>query len=126
MRTTATVAQWLVRVTGLFQIVLGLLFWTGNQLTLVPVHILAGLLLVLGLWTLAFIGARTGLPPGLVLLAFLWGAVVVVLGLVQGQLLTGDAHWVIQVLHLLVGVSAIAQAEGLGQRIRRSAAAAAA
>ena len=100
--------------------------WTGNQLTLVPVHILSGLLLVLGLWTLALIGARTGLPPGLVLLALLWGALVVVLGLVQGRLLTGDAHWVIQVLHLLVGVSAIAQAEGLGQRIKRAAPAAAA
>ena len=125
MRTAATVAQWLVRITGLIQIVLGLLFWTGNLLTLLPVHIVSGLLLVVGLWILALIGARSGVAPGLVLLAFLWGLLVVVLGLTQGQILTGDAHWVIQVLHLLVGLSAIAQAEGLGQRIRRSARAAA-
>ncbi|HYW24489.1 MAG TPA: hypothetical protein VE953_10005 [Terriglobales bacterium] len=126
MRTAATVAQWLVRITGLIQIVLGLLFWTGNLLTLLPVHIVSGLLLVVGLWILALIGARSGVAPGLVLLAFLWGLLVVVLGLTQGQILTGDAHWVIQVLHLLVGVSAIAQAEGLGQRIKRAAPAAAA
>jgi len=126
MRTAATVAQWLVRITGLIQIVLGLLFWTGNLLTLLPVHIVSGLLLVVGLWILALIGARSGVAPGLVVLAFLWGLLVVVLGLTQGQILTGDAHWVIQVLHLLVGVSAIAQAEGLGQRIKRAAPAAAA
>jgi hypothetical protein len=121
MRTTATVAQWLVRITGLIQIVLGLLFWTGNQVTLVPVHILVGLLLVLSLWTIALIGAFSGVQPGLVIVAFLWGALVIVLGLTQARILTGDAHWVIQVLHLLVGLAAIAQAEGLGQRIRRSA-----
>src|SRR5215831_1869027 len=120
MRTTATVAQWLVRVTGLTQIVLGLLFWTGNQLALVPVHILVGLVLVLSLWTLAFIGARSGVQPGLVAAAFVWGLVVVVLGLSQSDILTTGPHWLIQVLHLLVGLAAIGQAEALGVRIRRS------
>lgn len=120
MRTTATVAQWLVRVTGLIQFVLGLLFWTGNQLALVPVHILVGLVLVLSLWTLAFVGARSGVQPGLVAAAFAWGLVVVVLGLTQGDILTTGPHWVIQVLHLLVGLVAIGQAEALGARVRRS------
>jgi energy-coupling factor transporter transmembrane protein EcfT len=125
MRTTATVAQWLVRITGLIQIVLGLLFWTGNQLTLVPVHMLVGLILVLSLWTLAFIGARSGIQPGFVVLAFLWGLLLPILGVTQAQILTGSAHWLIQVLHLLVGVAAIGQGEGLGQRIKQSAPAAA-
>lgn len=124
MKTTATVAQWLVRVTGLIQIVLGLLFWTGNQLTLVPVHILVGVILVLSLWTLAFAAARSGVEPGLVVVASLWGLLVVALGLTQSQILTGGAHWLIQVLHLLVGVAAIAQGEALGARIKRSATAA--
>ena len=38
MRTTVNVALWLTRITGLIQIVLGLLFWTGNAITLIPVH----------------------------------------------------------------------------------------
>jgi hypothetical protein len=126
MRTTATVAQWLVRITGLIQIVLGLLFWTGNQLTLVPVHILVGLILVLSLWTLAFIGARSGAEPGLVVVALAWGLLLPILGLTHSQILTGSAHWLIQVLHLVVGLAAIAQGEALGVRIRRSAPAAAA
>ncbi len=125
MRTTAIVAQWLVRVTGLIQIVLGVLFWTGNQVTLVPVHILVGLILVLSLWTLAFVAARAGVQPGFAAVAFLWGVLVIVLGYTQTQLLTGSAHWLIQVLHLLVGLTAIGQAEGLGQRIKQAPAAAA-
>ena len=86
MRTTATVAQMLVRICFLVQIVLGLLFWTGNLLGLVPVHMLVGLLLVLSLWTLAFIGARSGVQPGFVALAFVWGLVVPILGVTQVQL----------------------------------------
>jgi hypothetical protein len=120
MRTTATVAQWLVRITGLIQIALGLLFWSGNLLALLPVHILSGLVLVLSLWTLAFAGARSGVQPGLVAVAFVWGLIVVLLGLSQGAILTTGPHWVIQVLHLLVGLVAIGQAEALGVRIRRS------
>ncbi len=125
MRTTAIVAQWLVRVTGLIQIVLGVLFWTGNQLTLVPVHTLVGLILVLSLWTLAFVAARARVQPAFAAVAFLWGLLVVVFGYTQTQLLTGSAHWLIQVLHLLVGLTAIGQAEGLGQRIKQAPAAAA-
>ena len=125
MRTTATVALMLVRICGLIQIVLGLLFWTGNQLALVPVHILSGLVLVLALWTLAFVAARSGVQPGFVAFVFVWGLVVPVLGLTQGQLLVGGAHWVIQVLHLLVGVAAIGQGEGLAREIKRSRPAAA-
>jgi hypothetical protein len=125
MRTTATVALMLVRICGLIQIVLGLLFWTGNQLALVPVHILSGLVLVLALWTLAFVAARSGVQPGFVAFAFVWGLVVPVLGLTQAQLLVGGAHWVIQVLHLLVGVAAIGQGEGLAREVRRSRPAAA-
>jgi len=125
MRTTATVARWLVRITGLIQIVLGLLFWTGNALTLLPVHILSGLILVISLWVLAFVAARSGVEPAFVAVAFLWGLLVVVLGLTQGQVLTGSAHWLIQALHLLVGLVAIGQAEGLGRRVLQAPAAAA-
>jgi hypothetical protein len=120
MKTATTVAQMTVRLMGLILIVLGILFWTGHALTLVPVHMLAGLLLVLALWTLAFLGARAGVPTGLVVLAALWGLLVLVLGVTQGQILTTGPHWLVQILHLLVGVAAIGLAETLGARIKRS------
>lgn len=125
MKGLATVAQIVVRVTFLVQIVLGVAFWTGHLLTLITLHIISGLLLVLGLWALAAIGARAGAPIRLVVVAALWGALLPVFGLNQAAILTGDLHWIIQVLHLLVGVAAVGQAEGLAARIKRAPAVAA-
>src|SRR5690606_28334452 len=87
---------------------------------LIPVHMLVGLVLVLALWTLAALAARAGVSPGLVALAIAWGAIVPILGLNQGRLLPGQAHWLIEVLHLLVGLGAIGQGEGLAARLRRA------
>jgi hypothetical protein len=126
MRTAATVAQMLVRVCGTIQIVLGILFWSANASFLVPVHILVGLVLVLALWTLALLAARAGAPAGFVAFALLWGLLLPVLGLSQTRLLTGDGHWAIQALHLLVGLAAIGMAESLGRIARRAPARAAA
>ncbi len=126
MKTATTVAQMLVRICGLLLIALGILFWTGNALTLIPVHMLLGVILVLSLWTLAGIAAASGVTPGFVVVAFLWGLLVPVLGITQDGILTGGLHWLIQVLHLLVGLAAIGQAEGLAARIRQQRPAAAA
>jgi hypothetical protein len=125
MRRATTTAQTLVRIFGVVQLVLGGLFWTGNARDLVPLHMLVGFLLVLGLWTLAALAARADVRPALVAVAAVWGLIVPILGLSQDQLLVGSAHWVIQVLHLLVGLGAIGQAEGLAARIRERVAAAA-
>jgi hypothetical protein len=118
MRRATTTAQMLVRATGVVQLVLGGLFWTGNALDLVPLHQTVGFLLVFGLWTLAALAARAGVRPPLVALAAVWGLIVPILGLTQTRLLVGSAHWLIEVLHLLVGVGAIGMAEGLAARIK--------
>ena len=117
MRTTTTVALTVIRLTGLIQIVLGLLFWTGNARDLVSVHMLVGFTLVLTLWVLAALAARAGIDPGFVALALLWGVLVLGLGLTQQRLLPGDGHWVIQVLHLILGLVAIGQGEALATRM---------
>ena len=123
MRRATTTAQMLVRVTFVVQLVLGVLFWTGNALDLVPLHQTIGFLLVFGLWTLAALAARAGVRPPLVALAAVWGLIVAVLGLTQTRLLVGSAHWLIEVLHLLVGLGAIGLAENLAARIKERLAA---
>jgi hypothetical protein len=45
---------------------------------------------------------------------------VLVLGLTRQRLLPGDGHWVIQVVHLLLGLGAIGRGEGLATRIRQA------
>jgi hypothetical protein len=120
VRTTATVAQMLLRFAGLIALILGILFWTNNARTLVPIHMLLGIIIVLALWTLAFLAARAGVSIGLVALAFVWGVIVVVLGMTQTSLLPGSLHWIVQVIHLLVGLGAMGQGETLAARIKRS------
>ncbi len=110
--------QWLVRLTGLIEIVLGAFIWTGNADFLIPIHIASGSVLVLALVALAVLAARAGVQLGFVALAVVWAVVVVIVGLTQEQLLPESGHWVIQVVHLLLGLGAIGQAEYLATRIK--------
>jgi len=118
MKTAVTAVQMLIRVTGVIQLVLGVAFWTGNALGLVPLHQLIGFVIVLSLWTMAALAARAGVQPGLVAAAAVWGLVLPVLGLTQRELLPGSAHWLVEVLHLLVGLGALGLAENLATRAK--------
>ena len=120
MQLSFTVAQWIVRVCGVLLLILGLLFWTGEARGLVPVHMLLGVLLVLGLWLLAAVASQMGVPMGLVASAVVLGIIVLALGFTQTSLLPGPSHWIIQVLHLLVGAAAISNGEMIGGRLRRN------
>ncbi len=119
LRKTATTLLMLVRVTGLFQLILGILFWSGSATSLIPLHITVGILFVLALLGLAVLALRAA--GGLATASIVWGVVVAVLGFTQTGLVPGAAHWVIQVLHLLVGIAAIGLGETLGGRLRRAA-----
>jgi hypothetical protein len=123
MRTAITIIQIVIRVLGLIMIVLGLLFWTGNALNFIGLHMLIGMTLVLLIWALAIMAARSGAGLGLVALGLVWGLIVVALGMTQTRLLTGDFHWVIKALHLLVGIAALGIAERLAGAIKHSGAA---
>jgi hypothetical protein len=118
MRSTITGIQMFVRVAGVVQLLLGLAFWTGNLLSLVDLHMLNGILLVLALWTQAALAHRAGVPGRLVARAFVWGLIVVALGLTQTDLLTGSLHWVIQVIHLLLGIGLLDLADTLATRAK--------
>ncbi|MGH9431549.1 MAG: hypothetical protein ACRD3T_08390 [Terriglobia bacterium] len=121
MKTAATAFQMLIRLLGLILIILGILFWTGHDLTLIALHIIIGLVFVLLLWIQALLAARFKVSMGLVGVEILWGIVVLVLGMTQARLLAGSMHWVIQLLHLLVGIGAIGFAESVGGRIKHVA-----
>jgi hypothetical protein len=121
MKRPATIAHMTIRVSGLLLILLGLAIWTGRADQVTPIHELLGFVLVLALWTLSFFAARAGVPMRWVVLAVAWGLAAPVLGLTQQNLVTGDWHWTIQVLHLLIGVGAIGQGESLATRMRQVA-----
>jgi len=112
-----------LRASVLLALILGILFWTGNATSLVLVHMGLGILAVLSLWTLGAAIASTKGGIGLAIGAFVWGLIVAALGLTQGTLLAGSTHWVIQVLHLLVGLAAIGLGEMIAGRYKRVTAA---
>ena len=119
MKTTTMIFNWLIRITGLFQLIIGVIFWVNQNDNLVPFHLLVGVILVFSLWIMAFLAARAGVGMKLTALAFVWGLVVVILGVTQTQILPGNLHWLIEVLHLLLGLGAIGLGEGLSARIKR-------
>jgi hypothetical protein len=119
MQTATVITRWVVRLAGLTQIVLGLTFWSGNALSLIPVHMLIGMVVVLGLWFLVVFASRTGLHPALVALAFSWGLVLPVFGIAHIGLFPGRWHWIVQATHLLLGVWALRLAEGLAEHVLR-------
>jgi hypothetical protein len=118
MKSAFTTFQWIVRITGVIQLVLGIIIWTGNFDNLIRFHILDGLTFVAALVVLAALAAAARAPAGLVALALVWAAVVVALGLTQQQILPGSGHWVIQVIHLLLGLGAIGQGEMLARNVK--------
>jgi len=118
MKTAVTVSHMTIRVSGVLLILLGIAIWTGRADQFIPVHELLGFVLVVALWALSYLAARAGVEMKWVVLAVAWGLVAPILGLTQEGLLTGDWHWTVQVLHLLIGVGAIGQGENLARRMK--------
>ncbi len=113
MHATARLLELLLRLCGTAVLLLGLAFWLGYGRSFTQVHIRLGIAVVLLLWVIAGVAWRAGARIGVVALAVAWGVLVWQLGMRQGRLLPGSAHWVVEVAHLLVGMGAI----GLGQRL---------
>ena len=123
MKTAMVIVQILVRLSGLFIIVLGVAFWTGRALTLIPIHEQLGYV---------FVGFTVGAgcpgcsrrcrsrprrrhgPVGLA---------IPIIGVKQDLWLVGSAHWITKVVHLLTGVGAEGLAERLAASSRRPTAA---
>lgn len=115
-----------VRALAIVQIVLGIVFWTGNELALVPIHMALGSLLVLSLWALAVLGLVARIPPVFSIAGLVWGALTVGYGMTQESVLVGSQHWIAQLIHLAVGITAVLVADRiaasiLGRRPRATA-----
>ena len=119
MQVVLTVAQWLARITGVLLLILGLLIWTENMFNLISIHMLLGLVLFLSLLVLAVLSPRIGVPLGLAVGAAVVAIIMLALGMTQTSLLPGPNHWIIQILHLLVGMAAVGTGEAIGGRMRR-------
>ena len=115
-----TISIMVLRLAVLLALILGILFWTGNALSLTFIHMILGFIVVISLWT---IGLAQGFTKGgsfvLALATFVLGLLLAIVGLYQTYWLTGSTHWIIQVIHLLLGLSAIGLGEMITARTKR-------
>lgn len=112
----------LVRIAGTLALLLGLALWGGWFYGLLTLHMALGLAAVVGLWGLAGLALRRGVLMGLAVGAILLGVLVLAIGGGQTRLMVGDWHWVIQGLHLILGVAGIGLGAVLAGRLRRAGA----
>jgi hypothetical protein len=112
---TARILQIVVGIAGLGALVLGLLMWIANS-DLTDIHMLFGLLVTLGLLVMSIMAltARGLRIWGIVGIVYVF--IVPIFGEVHSNLLVGQLHWLIQTLHTLIGIGAIALTGFLGAR----------
>lgn len=123
MKQAAVISQWLIRITGILQLLLGFAFWGGAALGMIPLHMMIGFVLVLALAVLAIIAMRAGVPIGLVIAALALVVITPWVGMGQLSWVVGQARWAsegIKLLHLLIGLGAIGLGEQLARGVKNS------
>jgi hypothetical protein len=102
-----TTFDWILRIAGSVALVLGLLIWTF-QLDVVSIHTLFGLVVAIALLVISMLSALTRPLRALGITGIVYSFILPLLGLNQETLLVGNLHWIIQIIHLLVGIGALA------------------
>ena len=104
----ATPLAILLRILAPILVILGIGFWSGHWVGLIPLHRALGVVFVLALWGIAVAALVTGHPrKGLAAFAIIWGVFVAAFGMTQQRILVGDLHWIVRVLHLAVAMYAM-------------------
>ena len=114
---TARILQIIVGIAGLCALVLGLVIWIAN-IDLTDIHTLFGLLVTLGLLVMSIIALIAPVLRIWGLAGIVYAIILLVFGESQSNLLAGNLHWLIQTLHTLIGIGAIALTGFLGARYR--------
>jgi hypothetical protein len=108
-----------IRAAFLVNLLLGIYIWTGRGDPVIPVHLATGILLVVLLAILVVLAVRQHVSAGLIGAAIVVGLAAPALGLTQENLLVGNLHWILQVVHLLLGFALIGVAENLSRVLLR-------
>jgi hypothetical protein len=102
------IASIALSIAGLLALILGLFFWVGVALNLVALHMLLGFLAVGALWVIG-VGQAFAKSGSWIIAAgaIIVGAAMTALGLVQSSIMIGEFHWIIRVIHLILGLLTI-------------------
>jgi uncharacterized protein len=109
--------------SGASAMALGVALGAGYRPVL-PVHELLGLISILSLWTLAAVGARSGVSKGKVALAVSWGLVAWSLGGAQRLPVAANLHVLTQILHVATSIGVMMGGMRLSRAVLKKNAAA--
>ena len=115
---TMTIFDWILRLAGSVALVLGLLIWAFQFDNITNIHMLFGLVVTLALLVISVLAAFTRGLQLLGIIGIVYAFLLPLLGVNQETLLIGNLHWLIQVIHMLVGVGALALAGVISVRYR--------
>jgi hypothetical protein len=109
-------------LAGVLALILGLLHWTGTALNLVSMHMLLGFVTVGALGVIGIAQAFSKAGSWIIAaFALVVGLVTTVFGMIQASLWVGDLHWVVQVIHLVLGLLTIGMGHMVAARNRKRA-----
>lgn len=114
------VPSMILRVSWVLALILGITLWTGNLDNLQSVHMLLGILMVVSLFWLAIMNIRLHGNIVLTVLAFVDGLALYIVGITQQNVLVSGAHWIIQIVHVLLALAAIALGEIMTAQMTRA------
>jgi uncharacterized membrane protein YuzA (DUF378 family) len=115
----ARIMQVIVGIAGVLALLLGLAIWFAQAYAVLPVHMILGLIVTLGLLIISILALLTNGLRVLGAIGVAYAVFVPIFGLTQASLLVGDLHWLIRIAHLLVGIGAMALIGNIGARYRR-------
>ena len=113
-------ASAILTLSGVLALILGLLYWAGMAVALMTMHMALGLLTVGALYVIAIAQAVNGGSWLLAAGAVIVGAVTIGFGLLHAALMAGALHWVVQTLHLTLGILAIGLGHMAAARYRKA------
>ncbi len=107
-----TTLRWCARIGGLLAFVIGMMLGRVAMPALFHLHMTLGGLVVLSLLLVALL-SECNVPEGKVAPGEICAAVTQLVALRQTTLMPGSMHWIIEVVHALLGIGAIGLTEML-------------
>ena len=118
MNKTMKVLLNVIRLLFVIQLIGGILIWTGNGASWSMGHMGLGLLFAVLVVAFAAMGKAAGAPKSLTWVAILWALVTIIVGMTQQRVMVGASHWLIQIVHLGLGMGMAAQAERTAKAVK--------
>ncbi len=109
---------WILRLSFLAALGLGLALWSGHGYGYLRWHMWLGFIVTFALLLLVIVSFLSRVNPALPFVAIIWAVALPAIGIAQLRIMTGNNHWAIQTVHLILGLGAIGLGEALSKRTR--------